>query len=285
MTPINRTTLVNEPVGTTLTMVYDNVGNRTEVQDGTGVEDSTYDARGRLTNRTYAKGGTNVVHIEESYDVLDRVTSLTRYSSGSPGAVVASTSYTYDDADRLTNLQHQTSTPSNIANYTYTYDAAWNLSTETRNSTVTTYTYDNTNQLTGATGMTSISYDADGNRTNTGYSTGTGNQITSDGTWNYSYDNEGNITSKTIPGTGETWTYTYDNRNELTKAEHKSTSGGSIDKRDTYVYDAFGNRIEKDVDADGDGAGAAVVTKFALDGWNPAKAGGTATPTGTCGPT
>ena len=40
-----------------------------------------------------------------------------------------------------------------------------------------------------------------------------------------------------------------------------------------YVYDAFGNRIEKDVDADGDGAGAAVVTKFALDGWNPAKAG------------
>src|SRR5438552_677050 len=47
-----------------------------------------------------------------------------------------------------------------------------------------------------------------------------------------------------------------------------------MDKRDTYGYEGCGNRIEKDVDADGDGSGAAVVSKFALDGWDPAKGSG-----------
>ena len=53
---MNRMTLVNEPVGATLTMVYDALGNRTEVQDGTGKEDSTYDAENRLTRRVYYQG-------------------------------------------------------------------------------------------------------------------------------------------------------------------------------------------------------------------------------------
>ena len=38
----------------------------------------------------------------------------------------------------------------------------------------------------------SFSYDANGNRTMTGYSTGTGNRLLSDGTYNYTYDDEGN---------------------------------------------------------------------------------------------
>jgi RHS repeat-associated protein len=120
--------------------------------------------------------------------------------------------------------------------------------------------------LTG-TGSTTETYDANGNRTISGYSTTTGNQLSTDGTWTYAYDAEGNETSKTITATGEKWTYSYDERNELIKAEHISTTGGAIDKRDTYKYDALGNRIEADVDADGDGGGAAVITKFALDGW------------------
>src|SRR5438046_6563849 len=40
------------------------------------------------------------------------------------------------------------------------------------------------------------SYDANGNRTNTGYTTGTNNEVTSDGTYNYTYDAEGNMTGK-----------------------------------------------------------------------------------------
>jgi hypothetical protein len=51
--------------------------------------------------------------------------------------------------------------------------------------------YDNTDQVTGATynyqSNEAYTYDANGNRTNTGYSTGTGNRLNSDGTYNYQY--------------------------------------------------------------------------------------------------
>jgi len=38
-----------------------------------------------------------------------------------------------------------------------------------------------------------------------------------------------------------------------------------------YKYDVFGNRTEKVVDNDGPGGASAVTTRFAHDGWNPAK--------------
>ena len=37
------------------------------------------------------------------------------------------------------------------------------------------------------------------------------------------------------------------------------------------MYDIFGNRIQKSVDADGEGAADAVATRYAFDGWNPGK--------------
>ena len=40
------------------------------------------------------------------------------------------------------------------------------------------------------------SHDSNGNRTNTGYSTGTNNQLSSDGTYNYLYDANGNMTGE-----------------------------------------------------------------------------------------
>ena len=84
------------------------------------------------------------------------------------------------------------------------------------NGTATTYSYDATNQVTGD-GTTTLTYDANGNRTNTGYST-SANQSTTDGTWNYTYDNEGNLVEKVLIAGGEAWTYAYDNKNELVQA-------------------------------------------------------------------
>ncbi|MBX9680524.1 MAG: RHS repeat-associated core domain-containing protein, partial [Gemmataceae bacterium] len=69
----------------------------------------------------------------------------------------------------------------------------------------------------------------------------------------------------------ENWTYYYDHENRMTKAEHRASTGTSVDLSATYKYDVYGNRIEKSADADGVGAGAAVVTKYAYDGWNSAK--------------
>jgi len=41
------------------------------------------------------------------------------------------------------------------------------------------------------------SYDSNGNRTNTGYDTGGYNRLTSDGTFDYTYDDEGNRGTRT----------------------------------------------------------------------------------------
>jgi len=46
--------------------------------------------------------------------------------------------------------------------------------------------YDPTGQLLGD-GTNSYTFDANGNRNNTGYSTNTGNELASDGTWNYTH--------------------------------------------------------------------------------------------------
>ena len=77
--------------------------------------------------------------------------------------------------------------PSTLATYTYSYNAASELTVETNQDDTLTYSYDNTSQVTGVDGSggtcgstgcdDSFSYDVNGNRTMTGYSTGTGNRL------------------------------------------------------------------------------------------------------------
>ena len=82
-------------------------------------------------------------------------------------------------------------------------------------------------QLTAA-GSASYNYDPNGNPDNTGDTIGTDNEITSDGIYNYTYDNEGNEITKTTISTGDKWTYGYNNANELISAVEK-TSGGTTE--------------------------------------------------------
>ena len=56
----------------------------------------------------------------------------------------------------------------------------------------------------------------------------TGNQLSTDGTYNYTYDANGNELTKTNISTGDYWTYGYDDKNEMTSAVDK-TSGGTIE--------------------------------------------------------
>jgi len=139
---------------------------------------------------------------------------------------------------------------------------------------VKNYGYDEHGQLTSDNG-TGYSYDLNGNRTNPGYVPGPGNRLASDGVWNYSYDNEGNIAGKENIADGSTWVYAYDHKNHLIRAEHRSVDAQQnlvLDLAADYAYDAFGNRIAKAVDSDGDGPLNSEVLRFALDGWNSAKA-------------
>jgi RHS repeat-associated protein len=152
-----------------------------------------------------------------------------------------------------------------VANYTYTYDLADRLTAETLTGTTTSYSYDAANQLTNDT-ANNYSYDLNGNRTMTGYQTGTGNQLTNDATWTYTYDNEGNLTKKSKGASAETWFYGYDNQNHMTSVKQESTDGGSVLMQATYVYDAQGNRLEKDVWTSS--SGLVTVTRFAYDQQN-----------------
>ena len=267
----NRTKTVTEPNGVSLTFGYDFVGNRTSVSDSLGgSEISVYDAANELTSHQLTEGSTQI-HVEEAYFADGRLQEQRSYGIGTPAAEVALTDYTYYADGRLNTLLAKDSiggsTPTNtVMNYSYINDNAGRLSSKTENGITTSYGYDNTNQLTTINGSTLYSYDATGNRTITGYVTTTGNQLSTDGTYNYTYDGEGNQITKTNIATGDYWTYGYDERNHLISAVDK-TSGGTIEVSATYVYDAFGNRIEKDVTI----SGTTTVTKFVLDGWDPAK--------------
>ena len=73
-------------------------------------------------------------------------------------------------------------------------------------------------------------------------STGTGNELTSDGTYNYTYDNNGNMLTQTEIATGSVTYYTWDYQNRLTEVKAE-TSGGTVLNDETFTYDVNDNRI------------------------------------------
>ena len=103
-------------------------------------------------------------------------------------------------------------------------------------------------------GSSLYTYDANGNRTMAGYTTGSENRTTAANGWTYAYDKLGEVTGKTSGST--TWTYQYDLSGQMTQA---SNNGGTTV---SYAYDAFGNRIQR--------TQGSSVEKYAYDGWDTA---------------
>jgi RHS repeat-associated protein len=268
-----RVTTVAEPFSVALTFSYDNNGNRTLVQDSLGgVTTSVYDGDNNLTSRRLGGTGVTAQRIDQTYNADNQLSTQTRYSDLAGTTVVATTSFTYDDAGRLTDEQHKDGLGNNIAHFTYTYDSADQLLTEATDGTVTNYSYDAAGEVT-ADSTGSYSYDATGNRTMAGYSTSTGNQLSSDGTYNYVYDAEGNQTQKSKGLYADTWEYTYDGANRLITAKEWNAQAGpprQLLQEVDYKYDAYGNVLEKDVDSNGDGV-IDSVQRDAYDAWDPAK--------------
>jgi RHS repeat-associated protein len=261
---LNRAETVVNMWGKTLLFTYDEVGNRI------GVEDSL----GGLTTTTYTtlnQPASRLVWADELESRIDftykpdgQTATIERFSDLDGTTRVANTSYTYDTAGRLTNIHHREYDGDNIANYTYTYDNHSRITSITRNGAPTTYVYDNTDQLT-ADGTNTLTYDANGNRTNGSYDTDPGNRLATDGVWNFSYDDEGNLTEKERISDGLTWTYGFDQRNQLVWVEEREDDQDLL-QRVEFRYDAHGSRIEKKVDEDGNATWDAT-QRYALDGW------------------
>jgi RHS repeat-associated protein len=232
---------------------YDAAGNLLTVTDsinGTnaGITGYTYDRLNRVTQLNQSGTGVQAKRADMGYNALNQLINLSRYSNNNS---VFESDYVYDNNQRLIKLSHNKGS-NVIANYDYSYDAADKLA-QTVSSTdgTSSYSYDATNQLTGTDNSTqtdeAYSYDANGNRTNSGYQTGTNNQLLSDGVYNYQYDDEGNRTKRTEIATGKVTEYNWDYRNRLTQVVFKDVAG-VVSKTIEYTYDGNNQRIGKKID-------------------------------------
>jgi YD repeat-containing protein len=222
---------------------YDAAGNLLSVTDSisgvlSGTNAYNYDVLNRVSRIT--QSGTNVQskRVDLTYNRVNQITGLTRYDDLTGISSVANTSYTYDLAGRLESLIHERG-GSTLASYGLMYDAANRIIRSSGTDGVQDYGYDSTNQLTTATHTTqtdeAYSYDANGNRTSGGSGTGTNNQLLTDGTYNYEYDEEGNRTKRTEIGTGKVTEYVWDYRNRLTSVLFKDATG-AVTKTIQYTY-------------------------------------------------
>ncbi len=224
----------------TLTSGYNAQHSLTSVADNltsVGLTTLSYDAGQRLTTITTSYGGTAGPQVVTSYAPNNQISSQSRTIAGSGTQV--NTTYMYDAADRQTTITDYVSGGSALATYVYSYDHASRVTTMVDADGTYTYTYDNANELTnvdkGGVQVESYSYDSNGNRTGTGYSTTVMNEtLTSPGV-TYTYDHAGNMISANSGGT--ITTYTYDYRNRITEV----TQGGTVIA--TYVYNAMDLRI------------------------------------------
>jgi RHS repeat-associated protein len=267
---LNRPVTVTEPLGLSLTFGYDDASNRNSVTDNRGgVQTSTFNLLNQLTSRTLHTS-TADARVDYSYTPRGQLDTASRFTNLAGTTSAGTSVYGHDDAGHVTGITHHIGSGAVIADYSYTYDDAGRLHTKTENGTTSNFGYDDAGQLT-QDGAAAHSYDATGNRTDTGYTTTNGNRLQSDGTWTYTYDDAGELIKKSKGANAETWTYQYDHRGQLVVAEQRDTDGGTLLARVEYAYDAFGNRLRR-TEWNGTGPGTIVSDeRFAYDGWDTAK--------------
>ncbi len=181
-------------------------------------------------------------------------------SSRSPGLADQDSGLTYDDlaeglpydpASQVTNILHQlTASSTQINKADYGYNNVGNRTSLTDKRGAQTFSYDTLDRLTSASHPLlstpqALAYDPVGNRTTGGSVVNAGNQLTADTTHSYQYDDNGNLTRKTLLATGNYSQYTYDAENRLTKVDDFVAGNPTAAFTSTYRYDGLGRRIEK----------------------------------------
>jgi RHS repeat-associated protein len=231
------------------------------------------DGLGRVTNITQQWLGAHAVankRVDFGYDLAGQRDWVKRYASTGTTNAVASTDYAWDGAGRLSTIDHrQGSSPGTgtLAGYGYSWNqrqqltgidflpngsnSPFNYSAED----VSLYDYDARGQLISANYTTqpdeNYQWDDNGNRTNGGFTPGVNNRLVNDGTYSYTYDNEGNITKRTkISGADSDGTktreFSWDHRNRLVKVTNKNASNGEINRVE-YAYDGDDHMIRRQV--------------------------------------
>jgi RHS repeat-associated protein len=230
--------------GSSVFFTYDENGNRISMTDSQSAAGYTYDSRDRLISETKTingidyttsyvyDGASNVTSVTYpdgtvipfAYDTLNRIQSVDGYAqfvwdeTSQVNTILyqngITTEYVYDTRGRPEQIA-TSKNGTDFLNLTYAYDAAGNiLHMKNEDSTTITeqwdYTYDSLNRLKTAAGGPSGQYSL-----------------------NYQYDSTGNRIQL------NSTVYTYNDMNELLSFE-------SPDKSSTFLYDIYGNSIQKD---------------------------------------
>jgi RHS repeat-associated protein len=185
--------------GSTMSFIYDAIGNRTKRTDYTGRETSyEYDVLNRLKKINYLSAGNSVPlgAATYNYDDLSRLTSAVN-----DAGVVA---FTYDNRNRI-------KTTADVFGHVveYGYDQNGNRTQLKLDGTVhTAYAYDVSNRLTTLTDEVSQSF-------------------------TFGYDIANRLISKTLPN-GISSTFDYDGISRLTRLKHQSSAATLTDNNFAY---------------------------------------------------
>ncbi len=278
---LNRIIAKNLPDGQVYTYTYDAIGRVKTATNNAGTVTLNYDLLNRITsetfdgravNYTYNTAGRTQTTIYPDSTVITKVfDTRNRLSSINKNATVV-VSYQYNNADQLisktaangvvTTMQYDNAnrlisytTGNNIQYANISYDNEFRKTAVTRPNAPTKseqFVYDNGHRLTnykrGIAGNPTLqntyTYDALGNRTianlngtNTNYTSNNLNQLTNSNNGsqniNFTYDNRGNLTYD------GSFYKTYD---ALGRLQKDSSSPANVL---TYLYDAFGRRVQK----------------------------------------
>ncbi len=274
---------------TSLAYTFDSAGNELSVVDTIqgqlgGTNAYSYDGLDRTKRIDQSGVGTASKRVDLQYNSLGQMTSLARYSDVLAQAAVANSTYTYDTLSRLSGISHKNSANSVLDSFAYQYDAASRITQIADIDGVTNYAYDTRDELIAATHPASsnlnetYAYDPTGNRISSsrhgsGYTVGDGpagaadaNRLTSDGTYRYSYDDEGNLNARTQIAGGVVREFTWDHRNRLTRVTDRPSAVGAPTQVVDYTYDTLNRRIASKVDATPGDAVDGKITYFVYDG-------------------
>lgn len=241
--------------GVTLSYQYDANGNRTRLYDNLSPAGTTaydYAAGAILTQMAMqAAGASDLLDVTFSYDSQDPEERLTGIQRSASPTNTADTTYGYTNRNLVNSIEHTYSLGS--VSFSYTYDLDGQVRTYSGPDGAMSYVYDSTGQLSTVYGShpESYSYDLNGNRqTANGHTYGTpgpANQLTADGVYTYTYDNVGNVLTKTGLENGLTTVYafTWDFQNRLTEVKKTQNGGSTVLADDHFTYDVFGRRIGK----------------------------------------
>jgi RHS repeat-associated protein len=287
---LNRLTNVAYPDLTTATLSYDAISRVTSAANQNGTVTFVYDSRGRMTSTTDVWGQTigysydpngnrtgltvgGSSYATYQYDAVDKLTNLADAASQNfvynydvvnrltsrvaPNGVTAS--FTYDDMDRLFELAH-TKSPATLSINQYGYNNANQIASWLGSAGNRSFNYDAADRLLSMLkmgGNENYTYDAVGNRTASHLSATYGyqavNKLTSTASATYTYNDNGNMLSKT-DGSG-TRNFIWDSDNRLKQVT--LPSGVTVN----YKYDPLGRRIQRTTSAGGD-------ERFVYDGQN-----------------